>query len=154
MIFEENLFPDCSFYCSEILSLLMTSPLTRKNFTSLNYNIELIFFVKMITQKDQFGLEEKEIIMNCLDILSFSMLEEQNCENIVSERYFDMIVDLLKAKKFFSAKALELLHSISSLPFEGFDIYFYDFNVYIILDYFPILSDIKLFKKFYVYFLN
>lgn len=115
LIFDEKYFQECQFYSSEILSLMMTHSLTRKQFSELGYNSEILYHIKSLTDNKKFLMEEKEIIFNCIDILNYSIIEEDLCKNFMNEKYFDILIELIKMKKFFSIKILQIIHSLSCL---------------------------------------
>jgi hypothetical protein len=94
---------------------------TRKAFTSLALTTELLYFLSSACQTDEADLDyhAQELILNCFTILNYCVLEKENSEALLNERYTDMLITFVKKKQFYSLPAIKVIHSFSSIPFEG-----------------------------------
>lgn len=115
MVLNSPLFRDCAFYCSEILSLVMPHAAGRKTFIALNFHSDLLYFLKAAVDKKKFLMEEREIILNCFDILNFIALDPNSARLFLRENIIDMLTQFVKSKRFYSLPAFKIIHSLSCL---------------------------------------
>lgn len=121
ILFDKQLFPQCSFTCAELLSLLMVSESTRAAFCSQAFGPELMFFLKATCEEDpkSWDAQRREVVSNCFNILNYVVLQEHTCRGLLDERFTDMLVQFVKQKRFYSVSAIRVIHSFSSVPFAG-----------------------------------
>ena len=99
----------------------MASDSTRKAFSALSFPSELLFFLASACSVDEKELNyhQQEVILNCFNILNYTLLESKTCVALLSERYTDMMIKFVKQKQFYSLSAIKMIHSFSCIPFIG-----------------------------------
>lgn len=94
---------------------------SRKAFAVLCLPTEVFYFLDTLCFLDDSKLDfnTTEIILNCLTILNYCVLEPVTSIKLLHEKYTDILINIIKIKKEFSISAIKVIESFTSIRFEG-----------------------------------